>query len=116
VLEFLSYLEEEDDSVFGARPTPTFIRQLLSAVNLGCASRSGQPSRNDQAIIKKLIDVSGKPEYWGFDGAHGQGKLSLMLVNLGLAHWNEDEEKVIPTDALYHVYGEATGWDLPEEL
>jgi hypothetical protein len=116
VLKFLSYLEPDDNSAFGVRPTPSFIHHLLTALEPDGYSRSRQPTNNDQTIIKKLIEVSGWPEYWGFEGMHGQGKLSLLLVNLKLAYWAEDQKKVIPTDELYQEYGDATDWDLPDEL
>jgi hypothetical protein len=105
VLKFLSYVEPDDGSAFGFRPTPNFITVLLLGVEHGRDdSGKSEPTSNDQAMIRKLIEVSGNPEFWGFDGLHGQGKLSSLLVRLGLANWNQYEDKVIPTDALFLDY------------
>ncbi|PWT86632.1 MAG: hypothetical protein C5B58_01100 [Acidobacteria bacterium] len=104
VLKFLSYVEPDDDSAFGFRPNAKFITLLLTAAAGGLGREKGPPTPNDQTVIKKLIDVSGKPEFWGFDGVHGQGKLSSLLVRLGLARWNQEEDKVIPTEMFYIDY------------
>jgi hypothetical protein len=105
VLKFLSYVEPDDGSAFGFRPTPGFITVLLTAVECGRDdSRKCEPTASDNAVIQKLIQVSGAPEFWGFDGVHGQGKLSSLLVRLGLADWNQYQDKVIPMDALFLDY------------
>jgi hypothetical protein len=104
VLKCLSYLETDDSSPFGVRPTRRFITHLLAVAEDGCGSGEREPTPDDQRVIDKLIEVSGKPEFWGFDGVHEQGKLSSLLVRLGLANWDQDEAKVIPTEALYLAY------------
>jgi hypothetical protein len=105
VLKFLSYLETDDSSAFGVRPTSNLVSHLLAAAEFGRDdSIRSEPAPNDQTVIRKLIEVSGAPEFWGFDGVHGQGKLSSLLVRLGLANWNQDEDKVIPTEALVLDY------------
>jgi hypothetical protein len=115
VLEFLSYVTLDDSSVFGLRPTPSLISQLLRASDSDRYPGTGKPTRNDREIIRKLIEVSGRPEFWGLDSAHGRGKLSSLLVKLRLAHWKQDEDEVIPTDVLYQEYLHATVFD-PDEL
>ena len=92
-LHLLELVEPDHDSPWGYRPTQNLTRQLLDPL---VDDDQEHADDQDQKLLTKIIQASGKPELW-----EGGNSLSNMLVLLRLAQWSTKTNELIPTEWLH---------------
>jgi hypothetical protein len=102
-LSLLELVKPDQDSPWGYRPTSNLTYQLLNPLTDRDKEHADE---DDQKLLKKIIQASGKPELW-----EGGKSLSNMLVVLRLAHWSKETNELIPTEWLHIEWATLVGID-----